>query len=143
MNDRWSYSCTSCDAQEINTGTQHCSSHQAVGLENYCREMRVSEGGNCKESGGRAGGGTDGRFGKYNDSKFILDYANNYSTDIMREFVSCIQKNIDNFRARMINCDVFNTTYYQRRIKISRISATYLYSPHGPYVLIYSNEYFN
>ena len=130
MNDRWPYSCTSCGAQEINTGTQHCRSYQAVGLENDCREMVVSKGENCKESRGWAGGGRAGPFDKYNDRKFIIDYANNYSTDIMQEFF--LQININNFRARVISCDIFIATYYQRRIEISRISATYLNSPHGP-----------
>jgi len=60
-----------------------------MGLEHYCRKMLVSKGENCKESGDRAGGGRDGPFDEYNDRKFILDYANNYSKGIMREFFIC------------------------------------------------------
>ena len=91
MNDRWRYSCTSCGVPEINTGTQHSRSNQAVGLEQYCKEMVVSKGENCKESGCWAGDGRDGLFCKDNDRKFILDYANDYSTDIMRDFLHKIK----------------------------------------------------
>jgi hypothetical protein len=73
MNDRRSYSSTICGAQEINTGTQHCSCHHAAGLEHCCREMEVAKGKNCKESGRWAGGGRDGPFDKYNGRKFIID----------------------------------------------------------------------
>jgi len=46
----------------------------------------VSKWKNCKERGGWARGATDGPFDKYNNKKFMLDYAINYSTDIMRKF---------------------------------------------------------
>jgi hypothetical protein len=49
--------------------------------------MVVSKGENCKESGCWTGGGRDGHFDRYTDKKFVIDYANNYSTDIMREFL--------------------------------------------------------
>lgn len=64
MNDRWRYLCTSCGAQEINTRTQHFRSHQAMGLEHYCREMLVSKGENYKENEGRTGGGRNRPFDK-------------------------------------------------------------------------------
>jgi hypothetical protein len=78
-------------------------------LEHCCREMVVSKGENCKESGGWPGGGRDGPFDKYNDRKFILDCANNYSTDITQE-IFYVQINIDNFRARVISL-MFSTQH--------------------------------